>query len=162
MKTTMMTGLALLIGGVLGFSGNRYLLADHTVAGDASSPTSENEPLYWVAPMDPNYRRDAPGKSPMGMDLIPIYEEEISGDNENKGTVKINPAVENNLGVKTASVTLDKLAPQIETVGYIAFDESRLWQTNSRVSGWVEALNIDSVGEEVKRGKCCLPFILRS
>ena len=29
--------------------------------------------LYWVAPMDPNFRRDKPGKSPMGMDLVPVY-----------------------------------------------------------------------------------------
>ena len=45
-------------------------------------PTSERaegmaapEPkiLYWVAPMNPNFRRDKPGKSPMGMDLIPVY-----------------------------------------------------------------------------------------
>ena len=28
---------------------------------------------YWVAPMDANYRRDEPGKSPMGMDLVPVY-----------------------------------------------------------------------------------------
>ena len=30
--------------------------------------SEEKKPLYWVAPMDANYRRDAPGKSPMGMD----------------------------------------------------------------------------------------------
>ena len=30
-------------------------------------------PLYWVAPMDPSYRREGPGKSPMGMDLVPVY-----------------------------------------------------------------------------------------
>ncbi len=37
--------------------------------------SSTNEPLYWVAPMDPNYQRDKPGKSPMGMDLVPVYAE---------------------------------------------------------------------------------------
>jgi len=30
--------------------------------------------LYWVAPMDADFRRDEPGKSPMGMDLVPVYE----------------------------------------------------------------------------------------
>ena len=30
--------------------------------------------LYWVAPMDTNFRKDGPGKSPMGMDLVPVYE----------------------------------------------------------------------------------------
>ena len=36
---------------------------------------SSNAPLYWVAPMDPSFKSDKPGKSPMGMDLIPVYEE---------------------------------------------------------------------------------------
>ena len=36
---------------------------------------SEPEILYWVAPMDANYRRDKAGKSPMGMDLVPVYAE---------------------------------------------------------------------------------------
>ncbi|WP_413766612.1 efflux RND transporter periplasmic adaptor subunit, partial [Vibrio vulnificus] len=69
------------------------------------------------------------------------------------GTVKIDPSVENNLGVKTAAVELAKLSPRIETVGYIAFDESQLWQTNVRVSGWVEKLYINAVGEQVKKGE---------
>lgn len=34
--------------------------------------------LYWVAPMDPDFRRDEPGKSPMGMDLVPVYEEKMN------------------------------------------------------------------------------------
>ena len=38
----------------------------------------EKEILYWVAPMDPNFRKDEPGKSPMGMDLVPFYKEETS------------------------------------------------------------------------------------
>ena len=49
----------------------------------ANETASEQEPLYWVAPMDPNYRRDKPGKSPMGMDLVPVYaDEESGGQNE--------------------------------------------------------------------------------
>ena len=35
--------------------------------------TGEREILYWRAPMDPNYTSDRPGKSPMGMDLVPVY-----------------------------------------------------------------------------------------
>jgi len=91
--------------------------------------------------------------SPMGMELIPVYADDLTSDNVAAGTVTINPSVENNLGVKTAPVTLSKLSPRIETVGYIAFDESRLWQTNVRVAGWVEKLNINAVGERVDKGE---------
>ncbi|MBN8087325.1 efflux RND transporter periplasmic adaptor subunit [Vibrio vulnificus] len=153
MKTLQVATIALLVGGAVGFAANSYLSGhDMSAMASTSSAQSSNEPLYWVAPMDPNYKRDKPGKSPMGMDLIPVYAEDLAGANDKAGTVKIDPSVENNLGVKTDSVTLAKLSPRIETVGYIAFDESQLWQTNVRVSGWVEKLYINAVGEQVKKG----------
>ncbi|EJT0553870.1 efflux RND transporter periplasmic adaptor subunit [Vibrio vulnificus] len=153
MKTLQVATIALLVGGAVGFAANSYLSGhDMSAMASTSSAQSSNEPLYWVAPMDPNYKRDKPGKSPMGMDLIPVYADDLAGANDKPGTVKIDPSVENNLGVKTAAVELAKLSPRIETVGYIAFDESKLWQTNVRVSGWVEKLYINAVGEQVKKG----------
>ncbi|MGR5448237.1 efflux RND transporter periplasmic adaptor subunit [Vibrio sp. PNB22_3_1] len=154
MKTLQVATIALIVGGALGFGANHFLAGsthDMSAMGGESA-TSSNDPLYWVAPMDPNYKRDKPGKSPMGMDLIPVYAEDLTGEQNKPGTVTIDPSVENNLGVKTAKVTLEKLSPRIETVGYIAFDESLLWQTNVRVAGWVEKLYINAVGEKVKKG----------
>ena len=34
---------------------------------------------YWKAPMNPAYIRDTPGKSPMVMELVPVYEGEEEG-----------------------------------------------------------------------------------
>ncbi|CAH1578191.1 MULTISPECIES: efflux RND transporter periplasmic adaptor subunit [Vibrio harveyi group] len=154
MKTLKIATIALIVGGALGFGANHFLTgsAHDMSAMGGESAASSNDPLYWVAPMDPNYKRDKPGKSPMGMDLIPVYAEDLSGEKSAPGTITIDPSVENNLGVKTAKVTLEKLSPRIETVGYIAFDESHLWQTNVRVAGWVEKLYINAVGEKVKKG----------
>ncbi|MDF5570816.1 efflux RND transporter periplasmic adaptor subunit, partial [Vibrio parahaemolyticus] len=154
MKTFKIATIALIVGGALGFGANHFLTGsthDMSAMGGESAASS-NDPLYWVAPMDPNYKRDKPGKSPMGMDLIPVYAEDLSGEQDAPGTVTIDPSVENNLGVKTANATLQQLSPRIETVGYIAFDESLLWQTNVRVAGWVEKLYINAVGEKVKKG----------
>ncbi|MBE4573287.1 efflux transporter periplasmic adaptor subunit [Vibrio navarrensis] len=153
MKSLQIATVTLLIGGALGFTANQYFNGHDMSAMAATDNKASNEPLYWVAPMDPNYKRDKPGKSPMGMDLIPVYADDLAGANDKPGTVKIDPSVENNLGVKTAAVELAKLSPRIETVGYIAFDESQLWQTNVRVSGWVEKLYINAVGEQVKKGE---------
>jgi Cu(I)/Ag(I) efflux system membrane fusion protein len=51
--------------------------SDKQGGGDTGgNKKTEKEILYWVAPMDPSYRRDKPGKSPMGMDLVPVYAEE--------------------------------------------------------------------------------------
>jgi Cu(I)/Ag(I) efflux system membrane fusion protein len=45
---------------------------------DQSPAPTERKIKYWRAPMDPTFIRDQPGKSPMGMDLIPVYEDEAS------------------------------------------------------------------------------------
>ncbi|WP_394251427.1 efflux RND transporter periplasmic adaptor subunit [Vibrio profundi] len=158
MKTMQVATIALLVGSAIGFSANHFLISNgsmshDTMSTDSSMVSDSNEPLYWVAPMDPNYQRDKPGQSPMGMDLIPVYADDLAGGDDKPGTIRIDASVENNLGVKTAQVSLEKLSPRIETVGYIAFDESRLWQTNVRVAGWVEKLYINAVGEKVKKGE---------
>ncbi|WP_441256996.1 efflux RND transporter periplasmic adaptor subunit [Vibrio sp. Vf1514] len=155
MKNSHIAIIALAIGAALGVGVQTYLTgmnAEHNAMNNTmNSAASEGskEPLYWVAPMDPNYKRDKPGKSPMGMDLIPVYAEQTAS--QKPGTVTIDPSVENNLGVKTAQAVREPLSPSIETVGYIAFDESRLWQTNVRVAGWVEKLYVNAVGDRVQK-----------
>ncbi|WP_163922609.1 efflux RND transporter periplasmic adaptor subunit [Photobacterium sp. Alg240-V54] len=150
-NTVKIAAVALLIGTAIGVSAT-YYMSHHSVSMDSKATTSNSEPLYWVAPMDPNYQRDKPGKSPMGMDLIPVYAEKNTAEENIAGTVIINAALENNLGVKTAAVIKQKLSPQIKTTGYVAFDESHLWQTNIRVSGWVQQMYVNSVGEQVHKG----------
>lgn len=108
----------------------------------------EKKLLYWVAPMDANYRRDEPGKSPMGMDLVPVYD-----DGEDGSTVKISPTVENNMGVRTALVKKDKLWRRIDTVGYVDFDENKISHLHLRTKGWIEKLYVKSEGERVKKGQ---------
>lgn len=109
----------------------------------------EQKILYWVAPMDPNFRRDGPGKSPMGMDLIPVY---ADGD-ESGSDVTISPAVTQNLGVRAVPAQRGTLARLIDTVGYIDYDESRMSHVHLRVAGWIERLTVKSAGERVKKGQ---------
>ena len=117
----------------------------------------EDEVLYWVAPMDPNYRRDEPGKSPMGMDLVPVYAN-AAGDNN---SVSIKPAMLQSLGVRTALVKRGKLWRLINTVGYVAFDERKLSHLHLRTEGWIEKLNVKSDGERVKKGDVLLELYSR-
>jgi len=125
-------------------------------AGSSNDDTSsgEKEALYWVAPMDPNYRRDEPGKSPMGMDLVPVYaDDQASGD-----AVTISPAVENNLGVRTAPATIRPLWRRIEATGYVGFDEKRISHINLRTKGWITRLLVDAQGERVKKDDLLFEF----
>ena len=116
-------------------------------------PTVKKKPLYWVAPMDPNYKRDKPGQSPMGMDLIPFYGESDSEADAGPGTVKISPDVVNNLGVRTAPVRFGSLKSEIQTVGYVKYNEDQIVHIHPRVSGWVDMLHIKASGDPVKKGE---------
>ncbi len=107
-----------------------------------------DKPLYWVAPMDPDYRRDAPGKSPMGMDLVPVYAEPDVGP----GVVIISPQVINNLGVRTTSARLRVMQPEIRTVGYVQYDQDYLIHIHPRVEGWIEKLYVKAAGDPVEKG----------
>lgn len=112
----------------------------------------KDKPLYWVAPMDPDYRRDQPGKSPMGMELIPVYAGSDSSDNS-PGTISISPDVVNNLGVRTALVESRPLDFEITTVGYVLYDEDRLVHIHPRVEGWIEKLYVTAAGNPVEKGQ---------
>ena len=116
---------------------------------ETTAAGGDRKPLYWVAPMDPNYKRDKPGKSPMGMDLIPVYED---GADE-AGTIKISPEVINNLGVRTAKVQRGQLDLQVNTVGYVQYDENQLVHVSPRVEGWIERLYTKAAGDPVVQGE---------
>ncbi|BBB29035.1 efflux RND transporter periplasmic adaptor subunit [Neptunomonas japonica] len=126
------------------------------VFGEGSMPEqaskASNEPLYWVAPMNPNYQRDKPGKSPMGMDLVPVYKEESSGVDAGPGTIKVSPEVVNNLGVRTATSTMATLHFEVRTVGYVGYNEDEIVHVHPRVEGWVEKIFIKAEGEPVEQG----------
>lgn len=109
----------------------------------------EKKILYWVAPMDPNYRSDKPGKSPMGMDLVPVYEEE--GGEE--GTIRVDPNTVQSIGVRTTPARVGTLRKTIRTVGRVTFDERRITTVNAKISGWIERLYVNTTGEEVRKGQ---------
>lgn len=124
-----------------------------TVSTDSSATTNDLEPLYWVAPMDPNYKSDEPGKSPMGMDLIPVYAEEAGDKDEGVGTIRISPDVVNNLGVRTDVAARRVLNTEITTVGYVQYDEDQLLHVHPRVEGWIETLFVKAEGDPVEAGE---------
>lgn len=110
----------------------------------------DREILYWVAPMDANYRRDKPGKSPMGMELVPVYADADGGDGS---SISIAPEVVQNLGVRTAVAERSRLWRGIDTVGYVDYDESKVSHIHLRTEGWIENLAVESEGERVTRGQ---------
>ncbi|MGB0834835.1 MAG: efflux RND transporter periplasmic adaptor subunit [Psychrobium sp.] len=125
-----------------------FLFNAHDVA--MSETTDEKKPLYWVAPMDANFRRDEPGLSPMGMELVPVYEEDESSD---VGVVRLSSALTQNLGVKTAKVLQAPLIRTIEATGLVEYSQELMLDVNPRVSGWIENIYVKEVGDPVVKGQ---------
>lgn len=111
----------------------------------------ERKILYWQAPMNPTEIYDHPGKSAMGMDLIPVYEDEAGLGSG--GVVRINPAVVQNMGVRSAEVQRMDFTRKIRTVGKVDYNEDKLYDVNTKISGWVEKLYVNFTGEFVKKGQ---------
>jgi Cu(I)/Ag(I) efflux system membrane fusion protein len=132
------------------FAGHSFAPGDNGSTAASGDNGGEREILYWVAPMDANFRRDEPGKSPMGMDLVPVYADEVDSQ---PGTVKIDPTVVNNLGVRTAKAARGELSRHIDTVGYVQFDEDTLHHVHTRVEGWIEKLATKATGDPVRKGQ---------
>lgn len=126
----------------------------HQEMQDAPNADAKNqgdrEILYWQAPMNPSEIYDKPGKSKMGMDLVPVYADEASSS---EGMVKINSVVVQNMNVRTASVQQKDLSTVVNAVGKIEYDEQKLFNVNPKVSGWVEQLYVDYTGKMVQRGQ---------
>ena len=133
-------------GGILGFTLAQLSGVDNS--GDF--PQTEKKILYWTDPMLPGFKSDKPGKSPMGMEMIPVYEGETLAAEE--PALKISSVVEQNLGLRTAKVTRESLPSTINAIGAVVPDDDRVRQIDVRSEGWIEVLRFKTVGGAVKRG----------
>ena len=118
-------------------------------AAAAPEKKKERKILYWRAPMDPNYISDKPGKSPMGMDLIPVYEDEepaVSG-------IRVDPNFLQNFAVRTAVAERGSIPIEIRTIGVLTYNERDIASVNTKFEGWIEKAYVNYIGEPVKKGQ---------
>lgn len=140
-----------------GWWGRGFMAPDASMIADTGGASPNGpcpggaEPVYWKAPMDPSYVREQPGKSPMGMDLVP--ECPGAATDAPEGAVLIDAATVQNIGVRTMPVERRDLVRSVRAVGRVAYDERRVAHVHTKVQGWVEDLSVDFVGQEVKRGQ---------
>lgn len=104
--------------------------------------------LYWYDPMLPQERYDKPGKSSMGMELIPKYAGE-SGT----GGVMIAPEVRQNLGMRTVVVQRGRLPTAMSVPGTIGWDLRQERVVSARVDSIVERLFVKAPFEPVHAGQ---------
>ena len=144
-------GTALLVrdraDGDSGMAGEHGAHAGDAMAGEGEG-AGDREILYWRAPMDPNYTSDRPGRSPMGMDLVPVYADEPAAD----GEIRVSRSFLQNFAVRTAMVDRGTLPVSIRTVGILAHNEERVVSVQTKYEGWIERARVNNVGETVERG----------
>ncbi|MGE5229272.1 MAG: efflux RND transporter periplasmic adaptor subunit [Deltaproteobacteria bacterium] len=151
---------------LLGAAGIVFVLADPfhwswlarartELSGLSASPAparpAERKIKYWRAPMDPTYIRDKPGKSPMGMDLVPVYEDDAGP--LPPGTVQIDPGFVQNIGVQSEPVRRTDIPFTIRTVATLTYDDSQAVLVNTKYEGWIEKVYVNYVGQQVQQGQ---------
>lgn len=114
-------------------------------------PPAGRKIKYWWDPMmNPPYISDQPGVSPMGMELIPVYEDEAPAPTS---TVTIDPAVVQNMGVRIAHATQQPLRRSIRLVGALQEAQPNIREVNLLVSGWIRRLYANTDGMLLQQGE---------
>ncbi|MFH1336785.1 MAG: efflux RND transporter periplasmic adaptor subunit [Candidatus Zixiibacteriota bacterium] len=119
-----------------------------TSVSSETKPIGERKIKYWKSSMDPTFVSDKPGKDQMGMDLVPVYEDQVQ-----EGAISVDPVTVQNMGIRTAMVEEKELTRTIRTVGNVDYNEELLYTVNAKISGWIEKLYVGNTGDPVKKGQ---------
>ncbi|MGJ7509899.1 efflux RND transporter periplasmic adaptor subunit [Variovorax sp. GT1P44] len=146
----VVVGSAVLAGG--GFSVGRHAgnggTPPQAAAGAGTSSPDGRKVLYWHDPMVPGPRFDKPGKSPfMDMQLVPVYADSDPG----ASGVKVSPSVQQNLGIRYATVRRAETSSSFDAIGAVQFDERLNVAVQTRVAGYVERLAVRAPMERVHK-----------
>jgi RND family efflux transporter MFP subunit len=124
--------------------------------GALAAKPAERKVAFYRSPMDPKVHSDRPAKDEMGMDFIPVYQDELEGGPapvSGRAAVTISAERRQLLGVRSEPVKTIRLSHRIRTVGRVAVDERRLRHIHTKYDGYVEHLYVDYMGKLVRRGE---------
>jgi Cu(I)/Ag(I) efflux system membrane fusion protein len=133
----------------------RGLVVFRAVDGLRQAPPPKSGPgqrriVYYRNPMGAPDVSKTPKKDSMGMDYIPVYEDEVS---DPPGTVRIAPEKVQRAGVRTNLVTRRALARTVRAYGVIAQDEQRQAVLTAKFDGFIEELLVPLTGTAVAPGQ---------
>lgn len=115
-----------------------------------STTSQERKPLYWYDPMQPNQHFDKPGKSPfMDMQLVPKYADETV--EKQARSIRIDPGIVQNLGVRTTKVERGALSQPVEAIGTLAFNQRDVAVVQARGNGFVTKVYARAPGDVIGR-----------
>ncbi len=77
----------------------------------------------------------------------------IGGGADVPGTVRVDPARRQLIGITTGRVKQKKLRVTIRAAGHVTYDETRLSDVALKFDGWIGELYADAIGKPVKKGQ---------
>lgn len=147
-----MTGVIMMLIGLLA-GGAIVWLAGMESTAPKPAAEAERKVLFYRNPMDPQVTSPVPMKDQMGMDYVPVYEDEAAAPGASPGAVRITPERIQKIGVKSAQVTRGDLERTIRTVGRVEPVEDRVHVITAKVPGWIEKLYVSRTDEMVSTGE---------
>lgn len=122
--------------------------APPSAPGDKVDPKTGRKVLYWHDPMVPNQHFDKPGPSPfMAMALQPVFADEAGSSG-----IRVDSGLQQNLGIRYATVRRQDTAESFDAVGSTQFDESAADVVQSRVTGYIDHLYASAPMQRVAKG----------
>lgn len=107
----------------------------------------------WICPMHPEIMQSHPGTCPIcGMDLVQSKDSAAHNHDHDHG-IHIDTASIQKLGVRLESVKKTSLSQEIRTYGNVIVDGDTLYNVHPKVDGWIKKLNINSVGQQIRKGQ---------
>jgi Cu(I)/Ag(I) efflux system membrane fusion protein len=138
--------------------GNCPICGMKLVPTESPSPGTTASPArkiaYYRSPMDPAVRSATPAKDSMGMNFVPVYEDELGGAGvAGRAVVSLSPDRRRILGLRSEPVRRASLDRTIRTVGRVVADERRLHHIHTKFEAYIEHLHVDYTGKFVKKGE---------
>ena len=144
----VVVAMVLLAVGYLG--GRRQTATPAPTPASSAAPDSAGKVLYWYDPMLPDQHFDKPGLSPMGMQMVPRY---ADAGGAGGGVVRIDPAIVQNLGVRTAPVERRVLSAALRVPGTLAWNPREAVTVSARVDAVVSKLYVRAPYTKVAAGE---------
>ena len=133
--------------------------AGATTAAGGGTAKGERKLLFYRNPMNPNITSKSPSKDEMGMDFVPVYEDEVKGSGtgvnlpEGYATVQVGMERMQLAGIQSAPAVREAISHPVRAVGIVVPDERRVRRIQSKVEGWIEKLHTNFTGQMVTKGQ---------
>jgi Cu(I)/Ag(I) efflux system membrane fusion protein len=165
----LVIGTALLVAGVVLGGGSAYWYAVHkeaearqTAALAAKQASSQASNMDSMPGMDMSGKQAKGTTTGSGQDASSMPGMDMSGNSGDEtagkesmapGTVMLDAATQQKIGVTYTTVRRAHLDRTIRTVGLLQMDDEKIARVHVKVAGWIHKVDLDYVGKLVKKGQ---------